>query len=131
MTTPSYSNPPALVPPVGPYSHLSRTGDLVYLAGQTGIDAAGDPVGDDVASQAAQAMENIRLALESQGLGLENVMKLTTYVAGADQLPGIIEYMDEAFPRLFPGGCPPNTLLAIQQLVVPGLRVEIEAVAHA
>jgi len=131
MTTPAFTNPPALVPPVGPYSHVSRVGDLVYLAGQTGIDASGAPVGTDVASQAAQAMENVRLALESQGLGLANIMKLTTYVAGSEELPGIIEYFDEAFRRLFPGGCPPNTLLAVQQLVVPELRVEIEAIAHA
>jgi len=131
MTTPAFTYPPALVPPVGPYSHVSRVGDLVYLAGQTGIDASGAPVGTDVASQAAQAMENVRLALESQGLGLANIMKLTTYVAGSEELPGIIEYFDEAFPRLFPGGCPPNTLLAVQQLVVPELRVEIEAIAHA
>lgn len=127
---PKFVNPAALVPPVGPYSHLSRRDGLVHLAGQTGIDAEGNAVEGGIAGQAEQAMQNIRLALESQGLGLANIVKLTTYVAGAGQLPGIIAYMDKAFGRLFPGGFPPNTLLAVQQLVVPELLVEIEAIAH-
>jgi len=128
---PVYSNPSSLVPPVGPYSHLSRVGDLVYLAGQTGIDERGATAGPDISAQARKALENIRAALESQGLGLENILKLTTYVAGAEHLGELIELMDELFPQLFPGGCPPNTLLVVAQLVVPELRIEIDAVAHA
>lgn len=126
-----YVNPPRLVPPVGPYSHISRTGDLVYLAGQTGIDAEGNTAGPGIAAQADQALENIRAALDSQHLTFAHIVKLTTYVAGRNSLPAMIEYMDEAFPMWFPRGYPPNTLLVVDRLVVPELLVEIEAVAHA
>lgn len=126
-----YLNPAALVPPVGPYSHVSRTGDLIYLAGQTGIDAKGDPAGPGIAAQTGQALENIRAALASQNLTFAHIIKLTTYVAGRTNLPGMIEYMDETFPTWFPRGYPPNTLLVVDQLVTAELLVEIEAVAHA
>lgn len=129
MTSPEFSNPAALVPPVGPYSHSSRVGCWLHLAGQTGIDRAGQPAGAEIATQAAQALENIRLALRDGGADLDSIVKLTTYVAGEAQLPGMIAYMDEAFPQLFPAGYPPNTLLVVAQLVSAELLVEIEAVA--
>lgn len=127
----SYENPAALGEPLGKYSHLSRAGDLVLVAGQVGVRADGSLAGEDFRSQMRQALENVRLALESTGGGLESVMKFTTYLVGEETIVQFREVRDELYPELYPSGkYPPNTLLVIQRLVRPELLVEIDAIAY-
>lgn len=126
-----FMNPSGLVAPPGPFSHVARCGDLVMLAGQTGVDADGRLVDGGIVAQAAQAMANIAIALASQGLGLEHIIKVTIYVTHAEDLDELVPYMDRAFPELFPGGFPASTLVVVQRLFAPEMRIEIEASAHA
>ena len=127
----AYENPAALGKPLGKYSHLSRAGDLVIVAGQVGVGADGTLAGDDLRSQLRQIFENLRLALESTGGGLESVMKLTTYVVGEPMVAEFYAARDELYPELYPSGSyPPNTLLVISALVRPDLLVEVDAIAH-
>ena len=127
----AYENPTALGEPLGKYSHLSRAGDLVIVAGQVGVRPDGSLAGDDFRSQMRQIFENLRLALESTGGGLESVMKLTTYVVGEPMIAKFYEGREELYPELYPSGMyPPNTLLVVSALVRPELLVEIDAIAH-
>ena len=126
-----YENPAALGLPLGRYSHLSRAGDLVIVAGQVGVRPDGSLAGEDLESQVRQIFENLRLALESTGGGLADVMKLTTYVVGQPMVAAFFEARDELYPELYPdGNYPPNTLLVISGLVRPELLIEIDAIAH-
>ena len=130
-TGPVLSNPDTLAAPLGAYSHVSRAGDTVYVAGQVGVLPSGEMAGDDVASQARQAYHNVRLALESEGLTLAHVAKVTTYLVNGDDLVGYYAARDVLFPELFPDGkYPPNTLLVIDRLAAPGIKIEIEAIAY-
>ena len=53
------------VPRIGPYSQAVRVGDLIFTAGQPGIDpATGAVAGADFESQARQAFANLRAVLE-------------------------------------------------------------------
>ena len=127
----AYENPAALGEPLGKYSHLSRAGDLVIVAGQVGVRADGSLAGEDFRSQLRQIFENLRLALESTGGGLENVMKLTTYVVGQPMIARFYEGREALYPELYPSGkYPPNTLLVVNGLVRPELLVEIDAMAY-
>jgi enamine deaminase RidA (YjgF/YER057c/UK114 family) len=127
----AYENPAALGEPLGKYSHLSRAGDLVIVAGQVGVRADGSLAGEDFRSQMRQIFENLRLALESTGGGLENVMKLSTYVVGEPMIARFYEAREELYPELYPSGkYPPNTLLVVSALVRPDLLVEIDAIAY-
>ena len=129
--TGAYENPAALGEPLGKYSHLSRAGDLVIVAGQVGVRADGSLAGLDARSQLRQIFENLRLALESTGGGLASVMKLTTYVVGEPMVAEFFAARDELYPELYPAGkYPPNTLLVISGLVRPELLVEIDAIAY-
>ena len=126
----AYENPAALGEPLGKYSHLSRAGDLVIVAGQVGVRADGSLAGEDFRSQMRQIFENLRLAIESTGGGLENVMKLTTYVVGQPMIAKFYEAREELYPDFYPSGkYPPNTLLVVSALVRPELLVEIDAIA--
>ena len=59
------------VPRIGPYSQAMRVGDLVYTAGQPGIDPrTGQVAGDSFEAQARQAFANLRAVLEDAGSSL-------------------------------------------------------------
>src|SRR5206468_2964875 len=64
-----FSNPPELAPPPG-YSNVVEIsgGRMIFVAGQTAIDAAGNLVGkSDFAAQADQVFANLAAALASVG----------------------------------------------------------------
>lgn len=72
------------VPGIGPYSQAVRVGDLVFTAGQPGIDpATGQVAGETFEAQTRQAFANLRAVLEDSGSRLERVVKVTCYVADA------------------------------------------------
>jgi enamine deaminase RidA (YjgF/YER057c/UK114 family) len=125
-----YENPAELGPPLGKYSHLSRAGDLVMIAGQVGVRPDGSLAGTDLRSQLFETFENLRRALGAAGGGLENVMKLSTYLVGEDPIEPFREARNELYDRIYPsGGYPPNTLLVVQRLARPDFLVEIDAMA--
>ena len=127
----SFVNPSTLLDPPGPYSQVVRVGELAFVSGQVGADSANVLVGPGVAEQAGQAITNIASALESVGLGLEHVVKVNIYVPYAEDLDELVPYMDQAFGAFFTDGYPASTLVMIDRLFDPALRIEIEAVAHA
>lgn len=131
MEEPIFVNPDGLLDPPGPYSQVVRVGDLAFVSGQVGADATGVLVSDGVAEQAEQALRNIGIALSAVGLDLDRVVKVTIFVAYPDDLPELVPAMDLFFPELFPNGFPASSLVMVQRLFDPALRVEIEAVAHA
>jgi len=75
-----YSNPSTLFTPTGPWSIVAEAGPFVFLAGLRGIDPRTDTLVDDPAGRVAQMFENLRLAAQSIGLGLDSVVRLTVFV---------------------------------------------------
>jgi enamine deaminase RidA (YjgF/YER057c/UK114 family) len=125
--------PKGLGEPLGRYSHISiATGtELVTIAGQTGITDDGELAGDgSVTAQTRQVFRNLSTALESQGLGLGDVYKFTTYLVGAHNVEEFMAARTAVFAELYPDGqYPPNTLLVVARLVEERFLVEIEASA--
>lgn len=119
--------------PLGAYSvgMTASAERLLYVAGQVGVDAAGNLVGPgDPAAQTRQVLENIGHVLEAAGAGFSNVIEFTTYVVGRSSVAGFIEGRNQVFPEIFPNGdFPPNTLLVVDGLVREEFLVEIKAVA--
>jgi enamine deaminase RidA (YjgF/YER057c/UK114 family) len=122
------SNPPALSKPnPGTYTHVVKTGKLLFIAGQTGVDAAGKAVGPGMKEQLEQVMINLLAALKSQGADFSHVAKTTTFVTSISEFrsPEVA-----AVRAKYLGANPPaNTLVQIQQLADPVYKVEIEAIA--
>jgi enamine deaminase RidA (YjgF/YER057c/UK114 family) len=118
--------------PLGMYSHgvVAQPGELVVVAGQVGMSAAGGVAVDDVVAQTKQAFENVRMVIEAGGCSMRDIVRLQTFLTRASDVPGFMKARSELFPQYFPDGVyPPNTLLVISQLVRPELLVEIEAIA--
>lgn len=131
MNNPTYINPEGAPAPLGLYSNLSRAGDLLFVAGQVGLRLDGELAGEDLASQASQAFENIATLLGSQGASLRDVTKFTTYLVSAEEIAEFFAIRERLFPGLFPNrDYPPNTLLVVERLVRPEFRIEVEAIAQ-
>jgi 2-iminobutanoate/2-iminopropanoate deaminase len=117
-------NSDAMPPQLGPYSHVVRAGNLLFTAGQGGLDPATNAVkGDDFESQARQAFENLSTVLRAAGSGLQYVVKTTFFMADASAFPTLNQLFAEYFPTN-----PPARSVPIVQLP-RGLLISIEAVA--
>lgn len=127
-------NPQALTK-VDYYRQVSiATGSkLVFLAGQVAWDADGALVGEgDLAAQVEQCYLNVGAALAEVGGSLEDVAKLTIYVADwtVDKMPLVEEGRARACAKLgVTTFLPPGTLIGVAALFVPEHLVEVEAIA--
>ena len=69
-------NPPGLSKPApGTYTHIVRSGKLLFIAGQTATNAEGKVVGSGMKEQVEQVYTNLLTALKSQGADLSHVVK--------------------------------------------------------
>jgi len=124
--TSRYVNPPGLAPSPG-YTHaVVRPGTPVFVTGQIALDEEGQLVGrGDIAAQVAQVWENIRRACAGLGVGLEAIVKITTYTTDLAHLPAIGAERRRHFPE---GALPASTFLVVKELASPDYLVEIEPI---
>lgn len=116
---------PSVHPTTG-YSHATRVGNLLFIAGQIARDRDGRTVGEgDIAAQAEQVLANIKAIVEDAGCSMDDIVKLTTYTVDLKYRPAIAEARRRYFKEYFP----PNTFLVISSLAEPVYLLEIEAVA--
>ncbi|PXY23763.1 endonuclease [Prauserella coralliicola] len=130
-SAPSYENPPGVGAPFSAYSHVSRAGELIFVAGQCGIAEDNSVAGSDVRTQTIRAYESVRTILESQDATLRDVVRFVSYLTSRDHVGEFYAARDEYFARHFPQRrYPPNTLLIVRGLVRADLLVEIDATAY-
>ena len=126
-------DPEQLQSPGGEYSTGVKVGagSLLFVAGQTAMDAEGVLIGEgDAAAQTRQTFENIGHVLASAGATFSNVVEFTTYLVGIESVQPYLETRTELFRELFPDGdYPTNTLLNIVSLGGSKALVEIKALA--
>jgi 2-iminobutanoate/2-iminopropanoate deaminase len=110
---------------IGPYSIGVRVGNLVFTAGQLGIDPKTSAlVPGGVEAQARQALTNLGAVLEAAGSSLGDVVKTTVFLADIADYPAVNAVYAEYFVSEFPARS------AVQVAALPaGAAVEIEAVA--
>ncbi len=106
-----------------PLSQVVETDGLVYTAGQVPYDGDGRVVGEDIETQARQALANLRAALAAAGCEPKDVVKLTCYLADLADGPGWNAAYTEVFEPPYPARTTVGAALA-------GFRIEIEAVAR-
>ena len=109
-----------------PYNQAIRVGDLVFVAGQLGIQlASGDLAGPTVEEQTEQIMQNLGAILDAAGSGLDRLVKTTVFLLDLGEFAG----MNEVYAR-YVGDAPPARSTVGISALPSGARVEIEAVAH-
>lgn len=119
---------PGLSEPISHYSDAVRAGDLIFVSGQASVDAQGRLVGrGDVVAQTRQVLDNMTLALAAAGATLDDVVKVTVYLARCADRPKV----NEVRQAYFGANRPASTLIGIGEFAIEGMLVEIEAVAVA
>jgi 2-iminobutanoate/2-iminopropanoate deaminase len=110
--------------PIGPYSQAVVAGGMLYTAGQIGMDADGNLVGDDAAAQARRALENLRAVLEAGGSSLQRVVKTTVFLKNMNDFAAV----NAVYAEFFDAAKPARSTVEVARLPKDGL-VEVEAIA--
>ena len=113
-----------LMPPISHYCDAVRWGDLLFVSGVAPVDAKGKVVGGDAAAQTRQVFLNLKAVLEAAGAGFGDVLKVTVYLTDVEDRKKINPVRQEFFGDARPA----STLIGVQALAIPGMKVEIEAV---
>ena len=110
--------------PVSHYTDAVRWGDLLFVSGVAPLDKDARLVSDDVAVQARKVFENMKEILDAAGASFADVLKVTVFLTDVRDRPLINPVRQEFFGSARPA----STLIGIDELVVPGMKIEIEAV---
>jgi enamine deaminase RidA (YjgF/YER057c/UK114 family) len=126
-------NPPELGTPPG-YSQIVdvRAGRVIFIAGQTALDADGKLAGKgDFAAQAEQVFRNLGIALQATGCTAAHLVKLTVFLTDMGNLALYREARNRFFASVTPPAAPAITLVEVSKLYGPDFMIEIEAIAAA
>ena len=113
-----------LMPPISHYCDAVRWGDLLFVSGVAPVDAQGKVVSDDPAAQTRQIFLNMKAILDAAGASFADVLKVTVYLTDVEDRKKINPVRQEFFGNARPA----STLIGVQALAIPGMKVEIEAV---
>ena len=115
--------------PKGYSNGVAATGRQVYIAGMIGWDAAGTFAGDDFASQARQALQNIVDVLHEAGGKPEHIVRMTWYVIDKREYLAAGREVGQAFREIIGSYNAAMTAVEVTALIEDRARVEIEATA--
>lgn len=110
---------------IGPYSQAMTAGEMVFVSGQLGMDPkTGEMAGDDLKSQARQAMENLKNIIIDSGLTLSNVASVDVFLTNM----GDFADFNLIYQEYFAGHKPARAVVEVKALPKGGC-VEIKCVA--
>ena len=122
----TFSNPNTVHKPLGKYHHTVMVPDnseWLAIAGQVGMDSDGKTA-SSVREQSEQAFRNIVACLEANGMGKEDLVKLTVYLTDARF---VADYRTARSAVIGDEIQPTSTLLIVSGLATPDFLVEVEA----
>ena len=109
---------------IGPYSQGFEVNGFVFTSGQIPVDPATGEVPAGIAAQAEQSCKNVGAILEAAGIGYENVVKTTCFLADMADFAAF----NEVYARYFVSK-PARSCVAAKALP-KGVLCEIEAIAE-
>ena len=114
---------------IGPYAQGVRVGNLIFTAGQGGLDPiTGQVVAGGIKEQTTRTIENLKAVLEAGGSSLGQVVKATVFLKDINDFAA----MNAVYASFFEGDSgtlPARTTVEVARLP-RNLLVEIEVVAE-
>ena len=109
---------------IGPYAQGIRAANMVFTAGQIGIDPkTGEIASGGIKAETERALLNIKAIVEAAGSSLEKVVKTTVFLRDLNDFA----HMNEVYQRFFGSSLPARS--TVQARLPKEARVEIEAIA--
>jgi len=110
---------------VAGYSRAVVDGDWIHVAGTTGFDYAKMTISEDLEAQARQAFANIAAALKQADATLDDVVRVTYYLAEREYFEKAAPIFGEYFARARPAAT-----AVVCGLVDTRMKIEIEVTAR-
>ena len=109
--------------PRGPYSQAVIAEGFVFVAGQGPVNPRTNEFElGDICSETRLVLENIRCILEAAGSSLQDVTRVSVFLADLSDFARMNEVYREFFPQDFPA----RTTVGVQ---LPKIKVEIDCIA--
>ena len=108
---------------IGPYSQGWVVGDMVFASGQIPVNPATGEVPEGIAAQTEQSCKNVAAIMEAAGVGMENVVKTTCFLA---DIADFVAF-NEVYAKYFTSK-PARSCVAVKDLP-KGVLCEVEAIA--
>ena len=109
---------------IGPYSQAVQAGNFLFLSGQIPLDPnTGELIKGDIRQQAQRVLENIKGLLESQGLKMGDVIKVTIFLKDMASF----NQVNEVYATYFSSSPPARSTVQVAQLP-RNAEIEIEAI---
>ncbi|OAR22671.1 enamine deaminase RidA [Streptomyces sp. ERV7] len=123
-------NPAELSPPTG-FSHaVTATGSrLVFLAGQTALDADGKVVGETLPEQFRTALTNLLAALAAAGGTPADLARVTVYTTDVAEYRAQAHELGLVWRRLAGRDYPAMAVIGVVRLWDEQARVELDGFA--
>lgn len=108
---------------IGPYSQGIIAGDFLFASGQIPINpATGNVEAEGIEAQARQAIMNVGEILKEAGIGYENVVKTTCFLADMGDFAAFNKVYEEFFTEK-----PARSCVAVKELP-KGVLCEVEVI---
>jgi 2-iminobutanoate/2-iminopropanoate deaminase len=120
-------NPPQIAKPAATYSHgveISPNARWLYVAGQTGTKPDGT-CDADIEGQSEQAWRNVVATLEGGGMGIKDLVKVTSFLTRPQDIAAYGKIRDKYLGDMRPA----TTMVVVQALALPNFLIEVEATA--
>ena len=109
---------------IGPYSQAIEVNGVIYTSGMIPVIPETGEVVEGIEAQARQALSNVRALLESQGSGMEQIIKTTVFIKNMDDFAKV----NEVYASFFKSDFPARSCVEVARLPKDVL-IEVEAIA--
>jgi 2-iminobutanoate/2-iminopropanoate deaminase len=102
--------PPNTMSPIGPYSHIAKAGEHIWIGGTAGVDpTSGELAGPDVAAQTKQILKSFIAMLEAADSDLDHV----THINISSKDMADFEAMNAAYVEVMGERRPARTAISV------------------
>ena len=99
---------------------------IVFVSGQGPLSPNGELVGDgEFEAQTRQVFENLQTVLEAAGASFDAIVRITVYLTDIGKLPDFGRIKAE----FIAGEQPASTAIEVSSLALPGMMIEVDAIA--
>ncbi len=109
---------------VGPYVHAVKSGDLLFVSGQLGLDPVSGNLAEGIEAQAEMSLTNLGEVLKEAGFDYSDVVKTTVFITDMNNFAKV----NEIYAKYFSETKPARSCVEVSTLPKGGL-VEVECIA--
>jgi 2-iminobutanoate/2-iminopropanoate deaminase len=118
--------PPNTPTPIGPYNHIAKVGEHIWIGGTAGVDpATGQLAGADVAAQTKQILQSFEVMLDTVGSDLHHTVHINIFL----KTMADFDAMNAAYAQMMGEYRPARTVVAVSELPKPGVLLTMNLTA--